>query len=140
MSDLSVPTPHDDDEDSPRTATSSTHPTPPLSLNGGIYKRAVSTSPSPTPRAPISYSDDFGIKALLAIVEARARDLGPVKRVQLRESDEVEKYLVGDKVVMESVHPEIRGCFQDIQSRLDKFDEEVDDLLAQVGRRRKSKI
>jgi hypothetical protein len=139
MSDLSVPAPHDDDEGSstPRTATSSTHPTPPSSLNGngGMYRRAVSTSPSPYPRAPISYSDDFGIKALLAIVEARAKDMGPVKKVQMKESDEVEKYLVGDKVVMDSVHPAIRGCFADVQSRLDKFDEEVDDLLAQVRRR-----
>ena len=141
MSDLSVPAPHDDDEGSstPRTATSSTHPTPPSSLNGngGMYRRAVSTSPSPYPRAPVSYSDDFGIKALLAIIEARAKDLGPVKRVQMKESDEVEKYLVGDKVDMESVHPGIRGCFTDVQSRLDKFDEDVDDLLSQVGRRRR---
>jgi len=143
MSDLSVPAPHDDDEGSstPRTATSSTHPTPPLSSNGynmGMYRRAVSTSPSPYPRAPISYSDDFGIKALLAIVEARAKDLG-IKKVQMKESDEVERYLVGDKVDMESVHPGIRGCFENVQSRLDKFDEEVDDLLAQVGRRGRGK-
>jgi hypothetical protein len=139
MSDLSAPAPHDEDEgegsSTPRTATSSTHPTPPSSLNGGVYRRAVSTSPSFTPRAPISYSDDFGIKALLAIVEARAKELGPIKKVQMKTSDDVERYLVGDKVVMESVHPGIRGCFADVQSRLDKFDEEVDDLLAQVGRR-----
>jgi hypothetical protein len=61
--------------------------------------------------------------------------MGPVKKVKMKESDEVEKYLVGDKVVMDSVHPAIRGCFADVQTRLDKFDEEVDDLLAQVGRR-----
>ena len=74
-------------------------------------------------------------------MEARAKDLGPVKRVRIKESDDVERYLVGDKVVMESVHPGIRGCFTDVQSRLDRFDEEVDDLLAQVGRRgRKVKI
>jgi len=142
LSDLSVPAPHDEDEGSstPRTATSSTHPTPPLLLNGngGVYRRAVSTSPSPYPRAPISYSDDFGIKALLAIVEARAKDLG-MKKVQMKESDEVEKYLVGDKVVMDTVHPAIKGCFADVQSRLDKFDEEVDDLLAQVGRRNRGR-
>jgi hypothetical protein len=51
------------------------------------------------------------------------------------ENDEVERYLVGDKVDMETVHPEIRGCFASVQSRLDRFDEEVDDLLAMVGRR-----
>jgi hypothetical protein len=140
MSDLSAPNHHGDDEeqDSPQTATSSTHPTPPSSRNGGIYRRAVSTSPSPTPRVPIAYSDDFGIKALLATVEARARDMGPVRKVQLRESDEVERYLVGDKVDMETVHPEIRGCFTGVQSRLDRFDEDVDDLLALVGRRKAS--
>lgn len=138
LSDLSAPPHHGDEEEgssTPQTATSSAHPTPPSSRNGGIYKRAVSTSPSPTPRVPIAYSDDFGIKALLAIVEARARDLGPIRKVQLKEIDEVERYLVGDKVDMETVHPEIRGCFASVQSRLDRFDEEVDDLLAMVGRR-----
>lgn len=139
---LSAPTPHEDDEGggstTPQTATSSSHPTPPTSYSGGVYRRAVSTSPTPPPQKPILYTDDFGIKALVAIVQARARELGAqAKPVQLKESDEVEKYLVGEKVMMETVHPDIRGCFANVQSRLDKFDEDVDELLARVGRRNK---
>lgn len=137
---MSAPTPQEEEEGStsPETATSSSHPTPPASYSGGVYRRAVSTSPTPTPQKPILYSDDFGIKALVAIVQARARELSAsAKPVQMKESDEVERYLVGEKVVMETVHPDIRGCFAGVQSRLDKFDEDVDDLLARVGRRNK---
>lgn len=142
---MSAAAPHDDHEDrssTPVTATSSSHPTPPTSYNGtlsGVYRRAVSTSPTPPPQKPISYTDDFGIKALLAIVQARAKDMGEPKPVQLKESDEVERYLVGDKVIMETVHPDIRGCFTGVQSRLDKFDEDIDELLARAGRRHRAR-
>ena len=146
---MSAANPQEEEEggsSSSMTATSSSHPTPPTSHNGtmtssGMYTRAVSTTPLPTPVRPIKYTDDFGIKTLVALVQARARELehsGP-KSAQLKESDEVERYLIGDKVMMETVHPDIRVCFTEVQDRLDKFDEDVDELLARVGRRRRSR-
>jgi hypothetical protein len=61
----------------PLTATSSTHPTPPL--GSAIFTRAVA-SMSPTPREPIRYTDDFGMKTLIGLVEARAREMRPKPR------------------------------------------------------------
>lgn len=58
----------------PATATSSTHPTPPL--GSAIYLRAVNSA-SPTMRAPVKYTDDFGMRTLIGLIEARAREMRP---------------------------------------------------------------
>lgn len=153
MSDLSAPTVHDtsreleEDEGSstPLTATSSTHPTPPphyaamslstTSASSAIFNRSVnSVSPSPTPRTPVSYTDDFGIKALMAIVQARSKEYGPPRKVKLvKEVDAVEKMYYGTRVEMDSVPQEIRACFGGLQTRLDAMDREIDGLLAEVA-------
>jgi hypothetical protein len=161
LSDISGPSPHnssreidDDDEGStPLTATSSTHPTTPPSYStmttsmaagaggsvgngtGSIFTRNIA-APSPTPRVPVSYSDDFGIKALMAIVQARAREMQPAKKVELiNATDEVERLYYGARIQMDQVPQEVKNCFGGIQGRLDTMDREIDGLLAEVMER-----
>ncbi|WWD20143.1 hypothetical protein CI109_104619 [Kwoniella shandongensis] len=134
----------DDGASTPVTATSSTHPTPPISGSGAIFTRAIN-SVSPTPTAPVSYRDDFGMKAMMAVIEARARELRPPSSKSRKRSwgtsegdeerkiEEAESALVGEKVDWEGVHPEIKGCFEGLQKRLASFDKEIDELLASVG-------
>ena len=157
MSDISGPSPHyqaDDDRSStPVTATSSTHPTPPLF--GAVFTRSVSVV-SPTPKAPVVYTDDFGIKAMMAVIQARAReeqggwrprskftrgtrDLLTVKgdqREQPDESekmDEVQRALYGERLDMADVYPDFRPIVGGLQSRLDGLDRDIDDLLASLA-------
>ncbi|KAK8849517.1 hypothetical protein IAR55_004851 [Kwoniella newhampshirensis] len=137
----------DDGASTPVTATSSTHPTPPISGGGGaLFTRAIN-SVSPTPTAPVSYRDDFGMKIMMAVIEARARELRPPKTHKGRRSlsegadrdkseeerEEADKMLVGERIEWAGIHPEIKGCFEGIQKRLEGFDREIDDLLAAVG-------
>ncbi|ORY34860.1 hypothetical protein BCR39DRAFT_515181 [Naematelia encephala] len=140
MSDLSAPTGQEDDDrgsSTPMTATSSTHPTPPIS--GAIFTRSVSSA-SPTPRAPVVYQDDFGMKAMMAVIEARAREYKRAedsKRTSGRmtdkyQVDEVEKMFYGERVDFNGIHPDIRVCFEGLGTRLDRFDKDVDDLLASI--------
>jgi len=127
MSDLSVPLGPEDDTTSstPLTASSSTHPTPPFS--GAVFTRHVSSA-SPTPRTPVLYKDDFGIKTLMAIIEARAREYRKAPPAKI-ECDEVQRIFYGEKLDMETVHPDIRACFAPIQARLDAMDRDIDELL-----------
>ena len=130
LSDLSVPNGHDDDAGSstPLTTTSSSHPTPPFS--GAVYTRSVSSA-SPTLRAPVVYKDDFGIKAMMAVIEARAREYYKPPPAKI-ECDEVERMFYGERVDMEAIHPDIRACFAPLQARLDAMDREIDELLGSV--------
>lgn len=155
----SVDNEHDSYEgtNTPATATSSTHPTPPLGTS--IFLRAVNST-SPTPRTPVIYTDDFGMKTLMGLVEARARDLRPKTRSpsgskgsvssdhsSLRkgsslalgadDDDEATRLLYGEKMgkeEMEGMQPDIRNCLGNVQSRLDAWDLEMDDLLIQLGK------
>ena len=131
---------HDDDPDShrsgtrsstPMTATTSSHPTPPFS-GVGVFTRSVATA-SPRPQTPVSYTDDFGIKNLMAIIDVRSRDSKPRKSITL-ETDEVEKSLYGERIAWDGVHSDVRGIFGGVASRLDQFDRDVDALLASVLR------
>lgn len=135
----------------PATATSSSHPTPPLGTS--IYMRAVNST-SPTPRVPVRYTDDFGMKTLMGLVEARAREMRPKVRTngigklkkgswsssigseKDQEGDEIMRVLWGEKVgreEMEGMNPDIRACLGRVQSRLDAWDLEVDEILATLG-------
>ena len=127
MSDLSVPNGQEEDTrtSTPLTASSSTHPTPPFS--GAVFTRAVN-SVSPTPRAPVVYKDDFGIKAMMAVIEARAREDRKPPSAKI-ECDEVQRMFYGEKVDGETLHPEIKPCFLPLQARMDAFDLEIDQLL-----------
>ncbi|WVF68607.1 hypothetical protein IAT40_003377 [Kwoniella sp. CBS 6097] len=51
------------------------------------------------------------------------------------EHERVNKLLEGEKVdwEYEDIHPDIKGCFEGVAKRLQDFDREIDDLLAQVG-------
>jgi len=131
---------HEDDPDWHRSgtesstslsATTSSHPTTPFS-SIGVYRRNV-TAAAPRPRTPISYTDDFGIKNLMAIVDVRSRDFKPRKNITL-ETDEVQKCLYGEKIAWEAVHGNVRGIFGGVANRLDQFDKDVDELLASVLR------
>ncbi len=130
MSDLSAPPGPEDETGSstPLTATSSTHPTPPFS--GAVFTRPVSSA-SPTPRAPVVYKDDFGIKALMAVIEARAREFRKPPPPKI-ECDDVQKMFYGERIDMESIHPDIRGCFAPLQMRLDAMDREIDAVLGSL--------
>lgn len=149
-----------DRSSTPATATSSTHPTPPFSGGAFVYTRAVNAS-SPSPRTPISYQDDFGMKDMMAVIKTRAREYRrPLVKPKLKETrmrsslaeassrsderpeanwqddesiDEVDRHFIGEKIDWDEVHPEIKRCFQGVQERLDKFDGELDELLAEVG-------
>ena len=115
----------------PMTATTSTHPTPPVS-SVVVFTRSISSA-SPTPRGPVSYSDDFGMKNLMAMIDVRSRGGKPKKRSEGESTtDEIEKRYYGDKIDFEDVHPEIKVCFTGLADRLSKFDREVDELLASV--------
>ncbi|WWC73524.1 uncharacterized protein I206_107496 [Kwoniella pini CBS 10737] len=142
---------HDDDTEddrssTPVTATSSTHPTPPF--NGAVFTRAVSGSISPTPRGgPVRYKDDFGIKEMMAIIEIRSKEYIPRKvgssDIRSDESDgnekdlkELDKLLLGGEKInwdKENIHPEIKNCFINSIENLQKFDDDLDNLLAQVA-------
>ncbi|ODO06944.1 hypothetical protein I350_04305 [Cryptococcus amylolentus CBS 6273] len=146
-----------DRSSTPATASSSTHPTPPFNGNGGMftYTRAVNVA-SPTPRAPVRYRDDFGMKDMMAVIRVRAREYRSATKpktnsrknvrgsvisdvdsmrssTQAVPGTEVDRQLFGEKIDWEEVHPEIRDCLHGVQERLDSFDREVDDLLATVG-------
>ena len=114
----------------PLTATSSTHPTPPFS-SIGVFTRSLSSA-SPTQRVPVSSSDDFGLKNLMAIIDVRSRDWSK-KPKKVEKVDEVQDLLYGKTVNWEGIHPEIKGCFVGTVERLDRFDKEVDELLAMVA-------
>lgn len=106
------------------------------------------------------YTDDFGMKTLMGLVEARAREMKPkakggvVKGRQGEtkrawsdgsghsgqsgegESDEAMKMLWGEKMgrdEMEGMNPDIKACLGRVQSRLDAWDAEVDEILARLG-------
>ncbi|OCF46085.1 hypothetical protein I317_00175 [Kwoniella heveanensis CBS 569] len=51
------------------------------------------------------------------------------------EHERVNSLLDGEKVdwEYENIHPDIKGCFEGVAKRLEDFDREIDDLLAQVG-------
>ena len=124
--------PSDNDErtrsSTPLTATSSSHPTPPFS-SVNLFTRTISSA-SPSPRNPVTYTDDFGIKTLMAMVDIRSRDTKPKRRAT--ECDEVERRLYGEKVDWEGVHGDVKGIFGSVSGRLDKFDRDIDELLASV--------
>ncbi|KAK4685392.1 hypothetical protein P7C73_g4761, partial [Tremellales sp. Uapishka_1] len=129
MSDLSATAPEHPDRDgsiTPMTATTSSHPTPQFS--GAVFTRAVG-SRSPTPVNPVRYKDDFGMKEMLASIEARARELRPTGKKKVDEADEVERRWWGERVDLEGVQPEIRGCFEGIRGKLESFERDLDDLL-----------
>ncbi|RSH93410.1 hypothetical protein EHS25_007766 [Saitozyma podzolica] len=137
MSDLSGPLGHehehdDDGASTPLTATSSSHPTPPFS--GAVYLRSVSAA-SPTPRAPVQYQDDFGMKALMAIVEARAKEYKKPPQSPRVAADPVQKMFWGERADEPGLHPEIKACFAPVQARLDALDSEIDELLAMLAAR-----
>jgi hypothetical protein len=124
---------HDDDGAStPLTATSSSHPTPPFS--GAVYLRSVSAA-SPTPRAPVQYQDDFGMKALMAIVEARAKEYKKPPQSPRVAADPVQKMFWGERADEPGLHPEIKACFAPVQARLDALDSEIDEMLAMLAAR-----
>lgn len=155
-------------------ASSSANPnlSSPSPLGGAMFVRPVNTvNPKPIPRTPMKYTDDFGVKALLAIVEARAQRMRPpplstnktasplistaVKsgsgaKSQPRspaesdkhdagspeEQDEALKPLFGErfgKEELDRMDPGLRACFTVIQTRLDAWDNEIDDLLIKLG-------
>lgn len=115
-----------DRSSTPLTATSSSHPTPTFS---NIFTRNISSASS-LPRTPVSYTDDFGIKTLLAIVEIRSRDGKP--RTHAVECDDVERRLYGENIDWDGVHDEIRGVFSGVAGRLERFDRDIDEVLASV--------
>ncbi|WVW86747.1 hypothetical protein I302_108801 [Kwoniella bestiolae CBS 10118] len=151
----------EDRSSTPVTATSSTHPTPPF--NGAVFTRAVSGSISPTPRGgPVRYKDDFGMGEMMAIIGIRAREYltsgasGASGGVKRRESDkssssssntsddgqrerekerEVDRVLSGEKIEWdkENIHPEIKGCFDKTLKGLERFEEDLNALLAEVA-------
>lgn len=150
-----------DRSSTPATTTSSSHPTPPFSGGAFAYLRAVNTS-SPSPRMPISYQDDFGMKDMMAVIRTRAReyrrplikprsketrkrgslaskasslsDEQPGASCQTDESiNEVDRHFIGEKIDWDEIHSGIKGCFPGVQERLDKFDRELDELLAEIG-------
>jgi hypothetical protein len=128
LSDFSAET--DAGTSTPLTAATSTNPTPPV----GNYHHAVrlnSTSPTPLPPTPVAYQDDFGIKQMLAVIEARARDITP-KETERPALDEVEKMFYGEKPDMASAHPSVRQSFQPLQARLDALEKELDELLGSL--------
>ena len=128
MSDLSIPTERPDEDagtSTPQTATSSTHPTPPFS--GAVFTRPVSSA-NPTPWAPVVYKDDFGIKAMMAIIEARAREYQKAPHQKIA-CDEVQRALYGEMIDLKDIHPEMTGWFLPLQARLDAVDREIDELL-----------
>jgi hypothetical protein len=129
MSDLSAPPGLEEDGTStPVTGTSSTHTTPPIS--GAIFTRSISVS-SPTPRAPVQYTDDFGMKALIAIVEARAREYRP--SFSPKEAvDPVQRMFWGERG-LEGIHPDITACLAPVQARLDALDREIDEMLGMLA-------
>ena len=128
MSDISAPEPQPSDRSSaPLTATSSSHPPPPFS-RVNHFTRSVSSA-SRTPRTPVKYTDDFGIKTLMAMVDIRTRSK---QKTPVIECDEVERRLYGEKVDWEGVHGEIRGAFSGVAARLERFDREIDEVLASV--------
>jgi len=139
ISDISAAPGADEDTRSstPATATSSSHPTPP-SFHGAVFVRSVSST-SPTPRAPVVYQDDFGIKSLMAIVNARARE-EKVREHRMREKrgwkraevDPVERRFYGERIdwATEGIHPDIAACFGGTQEKLDRMDMEIDELLS----------
>ncbi|WVN86938.1 uncharacterized protein L203_102113 [Cryptococcus depauperatus CBS 7841] len=147
-----------DRSSTPATATSSTHPTPPFNRGAFLYNRAVNVN-SPSPRTPIRYNDDFGMKDMMAVIRTRAREFqlstkgnkqasrairnsltSAANLSQAHESrgliktetNDVDRQLVGEKIEWDELEPAIRGCLQGVQERLDKFDKEVDDLLASL--------
>jgi hypothetical protein len=84
--------------------------------------------PTPFPRVPVTYKDNFGIKAMVASIEARARDMyRPIPKVEV---DEVESLLWGVREV--DIHPDIQICFAPLQTRLDALDLELDTLLSSL--------
>lgn len=112
----------------PLTATSSTHPTPPFhSIN--LFTRSVSSA-SPTPRRPVVYTDDFGIKTLMAIIDVRSRVAKP-KNITV-ECDEVEKRYYGEKIEWDGVQQDVKGIFGGLMGRLEKFDRDIDEILAGI--------
>lgn len=129
-----------DGNTTPATATSSSHPTPPLGTS--IFMRAVNST-SPTPRQPVRYTDDFGMKTLMGLVEARAREMRPKAKKERKAvgaaagpEEEVTRLLWGEKIgrdEMEEMAPEIRSCLGRAQLRLDGWDAELDGLLASLG-------
>ncbi|WVQ75144.1 hypothetical protein IAR50_004753 [Cryptococcus sp. DSM 104548] len=143
-----------DGSSTPATASSSTHPTPPFNGNGGMfsYTRAVNVA-SPTPRAPVRYRDDFGMKDMMAVIRMRAREYSTEPKPKARNvrasvissaestrssshaatGTEVDRQLIGEKLDWDQVHSDVRDCLHGVQERLDKFDREVDELLAAVG-------
>lgn len=127
LSDFS--TENDTGPSTPMTAATSVNPTPPV----GAYHpmRLNTTSPTPAPRNPVVYSDDFGIKQMLAVIQVRARDAAP-KEVERKELDPVEKMFYGEKPDFAIAHPSVRQSFSPLQARLEALDKELDEILGSL--------
>jgi hypothetical protein len=76
----------------------------------------------------------------MALIDLRSRDdeeSGPAARRKRRQRgentvDEVEKRYYGERIDWDGVHPEIKGCFAGAAEKLDRFDNDIDELLASV--------
>ena len=124
ISDLSAPN-HFDGENDRSSTPSSSNATPPGSA-GAIYLRPVSRA-STTPRVPVKYTDDFGMKTLMGLIAARAYTPPPKPRPEV---DEVTRILQGERLDVEDLHPDMRDLYVPLQERLDVLDREIDELLA----------
>ncbi|KAK6908752.1 hypothetical protein I203_102755 [Kwoniella mangroviensis CBS 8507] len=152
-----------DRSSTPVTATSSTHPTPPFNgavftraVSGSIsptprggpvrYKddfgikemmaiiqiRAREYLPSGTTNGVKRRESDKSTSS----TSGSSSSLNDEKRKREEEVEELDRLLSGEKVNLdreEGIHPEIKNCFESQIKRLEKFENDLDDLLAQVA-------
>ncbi|WVQ96141.1 hypothetical protein IAU59_003244 [Kwoniella sp. CBS 9459] len=87
-------------------------------------KRALRDSGKITPNLDDDEKEDL-----------RNGDDGEDDAAKREEDERVNRLLEGDTLDWdyEDIHPDIKGCFEGVARRLQDFDREIDDLLAQVG-------
>lgn len=109
---------------SPQTSTMSPRPSTSTSIPARTASRSLARTPIPVMR------DDFGVKQMLAVINARAREPLPKLAEPADKKDDVERLLFGERI------PSSVDEGVEMQSRLDNFDRELDELLEEVLRLR----
>ncbi|WVR08214.1 hypothetical protein IAU60_005261 [Kwoniella sp. DSM 27419] len=100
-----------------------------------IAVRAREYAPAPGSRAIRRGSPSLTSTSTSSTASARSAVSGETGTLEReREEQQAERVFGPNRVDWTGVHPEIKMCFEGVARRLEKFDRDIDELLAEVGR------
>jgi hypothetical protein len=113
--------------------TSPTTPTAAARTSPGAPVRSLSTSTAAPPRRLQWNQEAFNITLLSSLVRARADEDRRTRRpVKSAEMDAVQQTYYGEKLALDSLHPDVRAGYVHLQAKMDSFDREIDSLLGSL--------